>query len=311
MLNTQLGLTGLILFVAVALAWIGQRFSQKSPVLNAVLAAFGLLLLVWIPREALNYLLIGLGGIFFGSALGGFWAGLIGAGVILLFTWILGGSSIFLLGLLALVCGVEMKDAIRHLRRLSRAEKMQPGKIPSGEVGMGGRVYLLGASDSPLPGASHAVWHVKFGDTTRQSRALLEVRGEHGSALVDPSGASLDLTEKELSLEGEEAQKVVAALDLSSSPKEDCESGMLHWVEEGAEVYVMGLPTWEVSPQGVARGYRESPMLPVFRAKEGCRVYLADRSAEAVRQDSLYTIFAWAGWGVVCVIIALAQLFFS
>lgn len=297
--------------VAVALALIGRKLSRKDTLFAALAPLVGLLLLVWIPRDwrdtSLSVLVF-----VFGLASAGFWSGIIlgalcyGMGQI-----IPGGNSVLLLVLLALALVAVFHDSISHLQRMKRAGELEPGKIASKEVALGGIVESVARQKTAAPEANAAAWKVKFNSEERASKSTLLIKGASFNAIFECDGAQLDLTQNYRQVKGEELRSMVTSYQLKTEePLKEDDYGELWWLPEGAEAYVMGVPLWESRPEASDQ-YRGDLMLPVFRSQEGSVVYLADRSQNEVRLGALWDMWLYSGWGLVCAAIAVTQIFFE
>ena len=284
----------------------GKKLQQKDAIFNATLILSLYLALVWLPlgwRNGLTATLIVLIALSMGSLLGGL--------VFAFITYMIGrsvpgGMSVLLLLLVGLVTLFWVHEGVQHLRRIARARHLEPGKVPRGEVGLGGVVEALRPIPPPLPDVVCAAWWLEYKDNKRHSREPLRLKHPEMDALIDLSGASLSVSQAK-TLNPDEAKKFLEVNQQEPFEVQKEDSAILRWIEEGKEVYVIGVPVWESRMESESE-YRESAMMPVFRAQEGQPVYLADQPRDEVHRASRWDLALGLVCAAQCAIVIGAQL---
>jgi membrane protein implicated in regulation of membrane protease activity len=306
--TVRLALTGLVAAVFVAVGVCGQRLRPPDEAwgLSFLVAGLGCAM-IWLPaswRTPVITLLVT--ALFLLAA--GFWAGAIMGGICLALSLfaVPGGGTVFVLGVLVLVAIVVVVMSARRIRRMARARALEPGRVPVGDVELGGRVAPLRTISPPGVEQPCVAWCANPWDRRPQSTELFAIHAAQGVALVDPAGAELDLKQHTRKLTEDEARALLELRDGEPPPKDKSGPGALCWIEEGTEAYVVGVPSWELVPGGQG-DYRGAPLLPVFRSREGAKVYVADRPEWEVRRESLFALISFALWGPEWIAIALAQ----
>lgn len=241
---------------------------------GAILAA-----LVWCPPGVARWV-VGAGFVLLAF---GIWPGPWSLAVslaIVVGAWLLvpGGVVVGVAGFLAFVCLLALWAYGETLGRMRRGAALEPGGRPSGDVAVTGAA--LAGCQHPRTGAPCAGWIATTGDRRKHSQSVL-LRTDAGHARVDLEDAEAEWKRRKETYTGEEAAAVARAAGLGDVT-DDVE---LAWVEPGDLVYVIGSPAWEAAP-GEGFGYRDTPMMPVFRTTPDARVLVADRGEAQVRAES-------------------------
>jgi len=308
-LNVQ---TSVIIGATVALFGAGVLLKRKPRAFIATLSVASVLaLLVVVPLAYQGAALVAasaLIGLSIGTNLGSrILFGALGAIIILIPVAVFpGGVSASVLAMIAFAGFGHSRDAAHHLIRLSRAAQLVPGRAPSHEVEIAGTVF---GPEGKVPGLElHAAcWRLvrgpRFEDGAElPSSGLLAIQGRQGIAYVDLEGAEVEAMAHPLT--SEELASLYAALGTPLAEGRGGPGEILLFAA-GKDVYAVGIPAWEASPDAGA-GYRDSASVPVFRRRSGMHldVFVACRAEVAIRRDSWWTLSTWLVWGAVCALIA-------
>lgn len=296
-----------LLVVAIGLTIVNTRLHRKDPAVPFA-AALGLALVLWTPPWLQTVCLAGFLAaalIAIGQPLGALVAG---GAVAAAAWWTPGGGGALALAGFVISVPFTVRAAFARLRRIRAARTLVPGERPRGDVQLHGRVRVRAPAPPPpeRPALRAAVWELKCPDHAIASGALVEIVTPQGLALLDPAGATLELGERTESLSTDVARVMLLALEVPPDKLGKDLAGALRWIEDGAEVYVVGIPTWEAAAS-LADGYRDAPTVPVFRARPDASVLLVDRPEVAVRGDAVGRIWGGYVWGPVCAALAALQ----
>ena len=297
----ELILTGAAIACAIGMQVVA-RVLKRDPatVWDLVVIVLGLGILIWTPSW-LRSLLIGAFGVAAVWQLGIRYVIAMIALVVPIAIWLSGGVSVVLFAILAVIGVQQVRDARRHLIRLSRARQLVVGEPVEHEVELTGAAHAVHPTVDPVDGGPCAMWElVVRGDTLRRSESLVEIRGRDGAALVDPMVVTTQWSVPKKSLVEEEAKR--ASLALGLTVEVGCTMAV---IREGTECYVVGYPTWTTSPN--AGTYRDGPMLPLFGAGKGAPL-IVDGSEVRLRSDFWWGLLSWGSWGALCAAIAILQL---
>lgn len=229
-----------------------------------------------------------------------------------------GGGTVLVLGILACIAIGVVTLSARRLRRMARAFRLTPGVAPDGDVELGGIALAIRPLSPPGVELSCLLYRASpWAEGQVASHEPFAIRSAEGLAVIEPSGAELDLEGKKRTLSAEEARTLLGFSAELPTPKGGGGPGDLAYLEEGSACYVVGVPVWEpASAELVARaanalpepaGYRGAPTVPVFRSTPEHRLYLADRPEDSVRHETLFNLWAWSSWGVLWVGVAVLQ----
>lgn len=206
-----------------------------------------------------------------------------------------GGTLAFAIAVVALSGVAVVFASVRRLRRMARAEALVPGEPPAHEVELGGTVRARELL--PLPGdaeRSVAAWELMIEGKSHRSSALVPVVAEAGTVLVDPHEVRWDLSNSDTLTSADRVAEAVetagiepAALGLTGPG-----GAVRNWLEDGAEVYVVGRPSWRADPLGSAT-YRAAPTLPLFA---GPQTFFADRPEAQLAAEARFRMISWMLW---------------
>lgn len=298
---TELILTGATVACVVGLQ-LFARAQRRDPDTVGVLIviAFALVVLIWAPAWLRSILI----GCFVVLAV---WR--LGIGVTLVMTvptvasaiWLPGGVSVVVFAMIAGGGLIQIRDARRHLIRISRAAQLVANQPTEHEVEVTGTVHAVHPTVDPVLGGACAMWRVTA-KGRRDSETLVEIRGASGSALVDPTNLRLEWSKPATVIKGDEARLAAERLRIELSD----DTLMLDVLLESAECYVVGRPTWETAPANVGM-YRDGDVLPLFRSTPEHPALFADRSETQLRSDHLWALVSWGTWASLCAVIATLQ----
>ena len=305
-MRPELLLTFGLLALTLGLSLYGKRQQQTEAYVGPVMLLVLYLALLWMPlawRNGVMSLII----VLIGLSLGSFFGGLLFAGITYAIGILVpGGMSVLLLILSALLMLMWIHEGVTQLRRIARAKRLEPGKIPASEVGVGGVAEALRPIQAPLPELKCAAWWLSYGEHKHHSASPLLLRGDQLNAIVELSGAELGMT-KNTGLDAKALQKFIADHQLTPFEGKPEEAATLKWIEEGQEAYVIGLPEWE-SRMESGDQYRESAMIPVFRARELHSVLLSNQSRDGVHRAARWDVALGLGMFVECALVIGTQL---
>jgi hypothetical protein len=304
-------LPDLILGAAILVCAIGlhvaSRVMKRHPdtIYEIVIIAFALAMMIMVPSFARSLVvggfcvtvMIGVGGLWFTLTL----LGLVAATAF----WLPGGVSALLLGILAIVGISQIRAKRRHLVRLSRAHTLVANEEVFDEVELTGKIRAVVPTVDPVFGEPCAMW--KLAGAGSESQGLVEIRGATGSAIIDPKSVRLEWSQPGKGLDRDQTVRVAEKLGISVPTEEDG-TFSLYTLPEDTECYVVGKPTWEMSPAATVGLYRDAPILPTFRSTPDRPAWFADRSEAQLRGDYRWAIVSWVVWGAMCGAIAVAQI---
>ena len=300
----ELALTGVVAAAMIATSIAARRLGRKDDAAMMVVIAIVFVGAIWISPTIRS---IAIGSIvvviaWSVSALVGVIFALVAVAAAV---WLPGGVSVVLLAVVALWGQSEVRAAREHLQRLARAKTLVANDPVTAEVELTGRVRAVGGLVDPLHGKPCAHWHVYGDGGSRESSALIEIRGETGSALIDPATVRMEWSGNPEEIPESRLADVGKAVRLELGESKPL---YLRMLPEGTECYVVGWPTWETSPADGVGLYRDAPVLPVFRSTPEHPAFFADRTETALRLDHTFAMIAWGTWTLVCATIVVAQL---
>lgn len=298
----ELILTGVLVVCTVGLVVIAPRLKRDPDTRFELIAiALGFVILIWAPSYVRS-LIVGGFAVFAVLGLGlGPVVTMLGL-VIVTAVFLPGGVSVLLFAILAGIGVTEVRSSRRHLRRIARAATLVANQPVDEEVEVAGTAHAVSRVADPVYGAACAMWRVT-GEGTRESTALVEVRGPSGSAMVDPTTVALQWSRGPKIVRDDDARRAAEALQLELSDG----TLMLYVLPEGADCYVVGRPSWEPGPPGTGL-YRDSPVLPTFRSTPEHPALFADRSEAQLRADHAWALASWLTWGALCAAIGVLQI---
>ncbi len=306
MIAGRLLVSGLCVLVAALVMWLLRRpLAAPKAVPAQVFAAMALLALVWTPRVWRDVGIV----IFLFLAI----AAVVPMNVIVAVVMLaLSGMAYWGLtmvpggGIALILCGVAVaaffvvRGHLQVMGRLSRAAALRPGQRPSGEVAVTGKLHGGARGETPAVEPAEAVlWRIYGAKVKLGSEAPVEVHTPEGVCVVEPRGAGLRLVERKR-LEHSDLRA------LGGRPEKGDQVDLV-FAREGDTVCVIGTPVWEPGVHGSAL-YRESPMVPVFRAAAGNLVVHGGKSEADLHKASLAALVTWLAWGAVAATIATMQL---
>jgi hypothetical protein len=296
---TQIVLTALVVANAIAFGVIGHRLKRDdAPYVQGVIAAC-LIALIWVPPTPRTFI-VGVLIMMLIWEIGWVGVGIVGGMLLAAGIWLPGGVSVFVLGFIVLIGAVGIRQTRAHLRRIARAADLQNGQVDT-EVELTGCARAVAPTVDPVDGKPCAMWEVASEKGTRTSPAMIELRGERGSAIVNPSTVTFEWRRAGRSLDADKVTAVTAATGLEVG---DGKWMLLRVLPDGAECYVIGKPVWRMGPPGTGGMYRDSPVLPTFDASSAV---FTDRSETALRRDHAWSLAVWSGWSAICAAIAVVQ----
>lgn len=298
-----LALAGLVIAAAVAIAVLARvlrRDGDKG--IEAAIIAVCLGVLIW-GSPTTRSLIVGIAAVVIAGSFGP--AGMLtAAGLVALVAYVVpGGVSVVLLAILALVGVGQIRAARRHLQRLSRAATLVANEPVEHEVELTGRARAVTPIVDPIHGRPCAMWRLVAGGATRESAALVEIRGATGSAIIDPASVKIEWSRGPEVVAKEQADAALAELRLEAKDA----AISLYVLPDDTACYVIGMPAWEIAPANTVGMYRDAPILPTFRATPEHPVFFADRSETQLRGDYRWAVVVWGVWGAVCAAIAICQ----
>jgi hypothetical protein len=300
----EIVLTTVLLACTIGLEILARRMRRDpDTIYELIVLAFGLCLLIWVPAFGRSVVVGGFCVIvMFGLGLG-FVLFVLGV-VIATALWLPGGVSALVLGIIAIAGVSQIRAARRHLVRLSRAATLVANEPVRHEVELTGTIRAVSPTVDPVFGEPCAMWKVEA-KATRESGGLVEIRGDTGSAIIDPTSVRLEWSRSAKIVDGDDAKKAAEALRVELH---DDDKLLLYVLPEDTECYVVGTPTWEIAPANTVGLYRDAPVLPTFRSTPDQPAWFADRSEAQLRFDHAWAIVWWVTWGAVCAAIATVQL---
>ena len=295
-------LTALVLVNAIACGVVGRRMKHEdAPYLQGIIAGL-LVALIWVPpvprtlvTGALCILLIWDAGT---VAVAVMTAIFVAAGL-----WLPGGVSVLVLAIVVIAGISAIRSTRAHLRRIARAADLRSGEQVDTEIELTGHARAVGPTVDPVDGQPCALWVLSSRKGSRTSDRVVELRAEHGSAIINPGTVTIQWSAVSRVVPADKVAAVTAATGLDAG-----EPAMmtLRVLPEGTECYVVGKPEWRIAPPGTTSGmYRDSPLLPTF---DTAGAIFTDRSEQQLRRDYLWSILSWSTWSAVCAAIAVVQL---
>jgi len=300
----ELILTAAVVACVIVLELISRRLEHDpDSIFGLIVIAICLGVMIWVPSY-IRTLVVGGVIVFVGLDLGLAFALVllsiaIGSGI-----WLPGGLSTVLLCILVIVGIGQIRSAQMHLIRLSRAATLVADEPTTQEVELTGKIRAVSPTVDPIHGKPCAMWKVT-GRGSRESETLVELRGDTGSAIIDPATVRLEWSRPPEAIRDEAATKAAEELRLELA---DGDVLYLQTLPEDTECYVVGVPTWEIAPANTVGLYRDAPVLPTFRSTPEHPAWFADRSEAQLRADHRWALVSWAAWGTICAAIAIAQI---
>lgn len=298
-------LTGVVALVTLGLWLLSRRLELADDEhVGTVVVALSVGSMLWTPEPFRSIVVIGLA-VMLGASIGGLGIVALGGLALLTAVYLPGGASVLVLGI---VVGVGISETLasrRHLVRISRAQTLVANEPVPHEVELTGTVRAVRPVRDPLRDEPCALWQVQLGTERRASDELLELRGDSGSAIIDPRTIPLEWKSSPATYpEGSEAETIARrlGLELAGRPL------VLRVLREGQACYVIGRPVWEIAPAECTGLYRDQPVLPTFRTTEPHPVWFCDRSEAQLRKSYTWVLASWLAWGAVCAAIAIVQL---
>jgi len=166
------------------------------------------------------------------------------------------------------------------LARLSRGRELKPGERPDGDVEVTG--HAMAQPNTFVPGHEGrcAFWVVTENDTKRFSGEYVTLATAAGPVRVRLADAVIDRITHAKSLTEEAASDAARLIGL---PDADAVKSLeVRWVEADTTMYVTGSPEWETAPVECG-GYRDSPLVPVFRKRDEEGPYLFEGTEDDAR----------------------------
>lgn len=166
------------------------------------------------------------------------------------------------------------------LARLSRGRELKPGERPDGDVEVTGRAVAQSNTFVPGHEGRCAFWVASANDARRFSGEYVTLATEAGPVRVRLADAVIDRITHAESLTDDAASD---AARLIGFPDADAVKSLeVRWVEADATMYVTGEPDWETAPIECG-GYRDSPVVPVFRKRGEEGPYLFEGTEDDAR----------------------------
>jgi hypothetical protein len=301
--STKAVLSLIVLVCGVGIGIAGKRLKRDDTFVFVFLMLLTLVPVVWIPKSARDGLLCAGIALFFISIGDSFWDRVgwaVGvAGPLYALSWVIpGGASVLIIGLTLIALWFAFNDSRRHLKRLRRAERLDPATRNEKEVEIGGTV-LPARISSTLPGVDlrHAGgWRLYANGEKFCEPEHVVLTTAQGSVLV--ALASIDLDRVRL----ETAKPDVVDVWREQLGLEASETPLLQVVDADKEVYVIGTPTWIRAPAG-SGGYRDSPLVPVF-GKGSSLVQLPEAEVDA---RTWWTLILAIGFAIAATSVGVAQ----
>ncbi len=304
MIAGRLLVSGLCVLVAALVMWLLRRpLAAPKAVPAQLFAAMALLALVWTPRLWRDIGVV----IFLFLAIAAVVPMNVIVAVVMLalagmaywgLTMVPGGGVALILCGVAVAAFFVVRGHLQVMGRLSRAAGLRPGQRPSGEVAVTGKLHGEARGETPAVVPAEAVlWRIDGAKVKLGSEAPVEVHTPEGVCVVEPRGARLRLIQRKR-LEHRDLRA------LGGRPDKGDQVDVL-FAKEGDTVCVIGTPAWGPSVRGVGL-YRESPMVPVFRAPSA--LLYGGKSEADLHKASLAALVTWLAWGAVAATIATMQL---
>lgn len=334
MADLRIVLGASIVLVALMLVAASRRLGRPGSVASTVAVVLALEAALLVPHHVRDLILgITIVALVVAGARATPWTALVGAlsmGMLMLvLSRIPGGNVAVVLAILALVGVFRIRAGLRLMARVRRAGALVPDERPAGDVQLGGK-----AVGQPIPvpldrGVEAAWWAIESPEEREHvTSGPLRIASDAGTVMAELEGAALRMSNRHarfVRLEGQmDLQAVLGRGDRDDKRpmghddrRDDGRAGQaappalktdayysVYWLEPGADVYVVGTPSWERAPADVA-GYRDAPLIPVFRGKH---VYVADASADKAVKDAIWSLMAWSAWMPVCAALGGLQL---
>jgi hypothetical protein len=300
---SSLVLSAVVVVAAVVLGIVGHRSKREDAAFTGGLIAVLLGALIWVP-ESLRTLVVGVVLVMIIWDLGVTTVVIVGGILAAAGFWLPGGISVLVLGIMAIVGLFAVRTARAHVRRIERAADIHSGEVVDVDIELTGRARAATPITDPVDDKPCALWQVMTDKGIFTSEALIELRGDRGSAIVDPSTVDILWRRESRAIDHEKAATVGSARDIAIG-----EPGTgwmtLRVLPDDTECYVIGKPEWKLAPPGTGGLYRDSPLLPTFASKSST---FTDRSEAQLRLDYAWSIATWSTWGAVCAAIAAVQI---
>ncbi len=270
-------------FVALIVGSIQYARAKKDPD-GAILVGFlGVIVvaLVWIPPRVSDWLL-GAGAILvvLATSRSTVWVAAVGAALYGLHRVSPHGVFAAVAALMAaftLLAALGYRDT---LTRLSRGRELKPGERPEGDVEVTGRAVAQSNTFVPGHEGRCAFWVATADGAKRFSGEHVTLVTEAGPVRVRLADAVIDRITCSASLTDEAASDAARLVGFADA--DAVKSLEVRWVEADATMYVTGSPEWEPAPPECG-GYRDSPMVPVFRKRGEEGPYLFEGTEDDAR----------------------------
>ncbi|MBI5534307.1 MAG: hypothetical protein HY898_16400 [Deltaproteobacteria bacterium] len=300
-------LTGVIVAVSVALAWIGAAMKRELPVLQSIVFGGFIIALVWVPRtwsDVLLALLVGAAAAIVPDSW--LWKAAVAA-IVAAVLWVPmhympGGGAALVLGVVLVAAFFQTRSGVRYIAMLRSAKRLDPHShvMPKEPVAIGGKV-MGGSVATDLVCANQgdlAAIQVRTGTADHfAAPRLLLLETEAGTVGVDLSSAELRSSNLR-PLPEEDRQTLRTRCGASEQVP-----SVAQVLSLGSDAYVVGVPEWEAAEQ--LRGYRDSSRIPVFRSRPGFLAFVVDKTEREELLDARWDLFRWILWGAVSAAVVL------